>query len=209
MKSIFAKRTSRKQKEKMIQLYNQGYCAREIARRLKINANAVWNLIFDKEPPAKMSAGEKRRISKLVSLTESQVKAMRKQACRGVPSTVLAETYNISKTTALSCIKGRTYRWIPGPTIPHFKVHKPISEQDIVYLSPIEAKTVKRRKGEKSGPKKDSVRMVNQRELIRVAKNRGMSPCTVSKWLHKGKINAVDGKIDLRTVPKIKARIAT
>lgn len=206
-KSKYARKVTAAQKRKIKELYEDGFCAREIARRININPNAVWNYVFDKDPPIRMSKGEKRRIEKLVSLTEKQVMEMRKEAClKGVPSLQLADKYGVSQTTALSCIKGRTYRWVPGPTIPHFKIGRPIHEQEVVWLNPEDSFGPIRRKGQKSGPKQGTVRMVRMGELERVAKKRGLAPCTISKWLHDGKIQAVNGKIDLRKVPRVNPR---
>lgn len=200
----YARRITPAQKKKIEDLFDKGYCAREIARRLKVNPNAVWNHVFDRTPPMLMSEAEKRRVNRLLSLTESQVKSLRKEACiKGVPSPDLARKYKISQTTALSCIKGRTYRWVPGPTIPHFKIRRPLNEQEVVWLEPEAPFVVLRRKGQKPGPKPGTVRMVRQGELERVAKKRGVAPCTISKWLHDGKIEAKNGKIDLRKVPRI------
>ena len=208
MKSKFARKVTAEQKRRIYDLYDAGYCAREIARRLGLQPNAIWNHVFDRDPPMALTERNKSRVTRLLSLTERQVLAMRKAAClKGVPSPALAERYGVSQTTALSCIKGRTYRWVGGPTIPRFKIRRPLGEQNIVWLNPEEPLFI-RRMGQKPGPKPDTVRMVKQGELERVAKARGIAPCTVSKWLHDGKIQAVGGKIDLRKVPRVKTRLS-
>lgn len=202
MKSKFAKRCTDVQIKRMEELFDQGYCACEIARRLGVNSNAVWNHVFDRVPSAKISKGEKRRISKLLALTEKQVIALRKEGCiHGTPCTELARKYGVSQTTALSCLKGRTYRWVSGPTIPHFKIRRPIHEQEVVWLEPGE-QIVKKRKGMKCGMKLNSVKLVKTGELLKAAEKIGVETCTISRWVHKGKLKVVDGRIDLRTLPR-------
>lgn len=201
-KSKFARRCSDAKIAKIFELYDEGYCEREIARRLNVQPNTVHNHVFDRMPPAKISAGEKRRISKLLSLSEKQVIRLRQQGClHGVPATELARKFGVAQTTALSCLKGRTYRWVGGPTIPRFKLRRPINEQEIVWLEPGEP-VVKHRKGQKRGPKFGSVKLVRMGELKKAADKIGMKPCTISKWVHDGKLKVVDGRIDLRTLPK-------
>lgn len=99
-------------REKMRNLYNEGYCIEEIARRFKCRPNAVMHHIYDLTIPCRTMA---RNNSKL---TKKQIQSIRQSFIKKKESAAsISRKFEVSATTVLNIVHGIFYRWIPGEII--------------------------------------------------------------------------------------------
>lgn len=170
-------------REKMRDLYKNGYCIEAIARKFKCRTNAVMHHVYDLVVPCITMI---RTNSKL---TDKQVKAVRKLFIdKHVVASVIAIKFGISQSTVLNVAHGIFYRWVPG---------KVMDKNGVIYEIPkgFHTKTLSNRKGaRKSGPNKDTKRLVRSGALIPLAKKHKVSPCTISRWMRNGKMTT-SGKL--------------
>jgi len=169
--------------QKMRELYTEGYCIEEIARKFKCRTNAVMHHIYDLIIPCvRMIRGNSK-------LNEKQVKAIRKLFIKDkIPSTLLSVEFNVSESTILNIIHGIFYRWVPGEVL---------NKDGTIYKIPkgfYVEKIVNKKGARKSGPNKNSKRMVNAGALIPIAKKHKVATCTISRWMRNGKMDTA-GKL--------------
>jgi DNA invertase Pin-like site-specific DNA recombinase len=160
--------------KRMRYLYDQGYALRYIARKFNCNPHAVWHRVYDLSPPQKLSAKIKRHYLRNSKLTEVDVRKIRILAVKqGINAVEIGKIYGISQSTALAIINGKTFRWINGET-------KKGMIEVIEY-------NYRPKTDLKCGPKPGSKSKVKQGVLIKYAKQYGVKPCTICRWMKKGK----------------------
>lgn len=170
-------------REKMRDLYRQGYCAEEIARRFKCHTNAVVHHIYDLTVPYLKMA---RRNAKL---SDKDVKSIRKLFIKdNVVASLIARTFKVSQSTVLNVAHGVFYRWVPGEII---------DKDGVIYEIPEGFHTdftANKKGAKKSGPNRHTVRMVKSGALLPIAKKYKVATCTISRWMRSGKMDT-DGNI--------------
>jgi len=159
----------------MRKLVEDGFAIHYIARKFECRANAVWFHVFDLIPPQKLSKEQQKRNLRGSNLTISKVQRIRKMGVKDkIPANAIARIFGISNTAALSIIKGRTFRWIPGETL---------SGEIIPIEYEYTAKTDRKR-----GPKMGSKKRVRAGVLKKYGKIHGVDASTVCKWVKQGKL---------------------
>jgi transposase-like protein len=176
--SKFRSKITIAQQEAMRELFKTGYGISYIARRFKCWPNTVWNHVYDLSPPRKISAKEKNQYTKNSSLTDKDVIQIRRLALQGMKSPQIKKLYNISQSAALGIVNGKSYRWVEGPTRKGF-------------LKPLVMNRVKRTTNLHPGAKPGSKQSVPSGSLKTLAKKYGVAPCTIRRWVLKGKINVL------------------
>jgi predicted DNA-binding protein YlxM (UPF0122 family) len=170
-------------REKMRDLYKEGYCVEEIARRFKCRTNAVMHHVYDLVVPCVTMI---RSNSKL---TEKQVKDIRNLFInKKWVASEISDKFKVSQSTVLNVAHGVFYRWVPGEVV---------GKDGVIYVIPegFHTKTLSNKKGaRKSGPNKSSERMVRAGDLIPIAKKHKVAPCTISRWMRNGKMSTT-GKL--------------
>ncbi len=175
MYNRYRRKFTSKQIEEMRGLVEDGYGIHFVARKLGCRANAVWHHVFDLIPPKKLTKKEQDRNLRGSNLTITKVKRIRELGVgEGFSAKEIARKFNISSTSALSIIKGKTFRWIPGKTLSGVIV--PIEYK-------YEPKTDLTR-----GPKKGSKKKVKTGVLEKYAKTHGVDTTTICRWIQKGKL---------------------
>lgn len=139
---------SESQKQEMRQLVSDGWAFSYIARRYHCNVNAVYNNTFDVLPPVVLSDGKEKWARKASKIKICDVRRVRKMLKKNpsLSARFVMRHLGVSESSALSLIKGRTFRWVGGWTRPHYK--KPL-----VYLEPIEASGIGILSDRRPGPK--------------------------------------------------------
>lgn len=164
-------------REKMRALYQEGYCVEDIARRFKCRTNAVVHHVYDLVVPCITMI---RSNSKL---TEKQVKDIRNLFIKKKwVASEIAEKFDISQSTVLNVVHGIFYRWVPGEVV---------GKDGVIHVIPEghHTKTLLNKKGaRKSGPNKNTERLVHSGALIPIAKKYKVATCTISRWMRNGKM---------------------
>ena len=168
------------QKDKMRNLFEKGYAVQYIARKFKCWPNAVWNNVFDLAPAKFLSNAKIDEIYKKSSLIPKDITNIRQLAKKGMGSPTIAELYGIGQSTALSIIRGRTFRWVKGWTRPHGTTW--------IYLDPVEMPHFRVKTDKTYGPKSGTRHQVEPGILLKLSKKYGVSPSTICKWRKKGKL---------------------
>ena len=172
-RSKFKSKFTPQQRAEIRKQYETGYGICFLARKYNCWPNAIWNIVYDLSKPIKASEKEKKLFLKNSKLTEKNVLEIRKLAKHGSP--YIAKKFNISQTTALGIMNGKTYRWVKGETVKG-------------TLEPIEVARVRRKTDMKPGSKPGVKKTVARGALIKLAKKHGVKPCTIRRWILKGKI---------------------
>ncbi|MDD5650171.1 MAG: helix-turn-helix domain-containing protein [Candidatus Nanoarchaeia archaeon] len=165
-------------REKIRELYKQGYCIEAIARKFKCQTNTITHHIYDLTIPCiTMIRGNSK-------LTKKQVQKIRFLFIKNkVSAPKISKEFNVSQSTILNIIHGVFYRWVPGNII---------DRNGIVHAIPngfyIE-RLLNKKGARKPGPNKYSERLVHAGDLIPLAKKHNVSPCTISRWMRNGKMN--------------------
>lgn len=164
-------------REKIRGLYLEGYATSYLARKYKCNINAIWNVVFDLQIPYRPESYLKA-YKKTARLTEAQVKKIRHLAIdKNVGNNELATKFNVSGSTILSVVKGRTYRWVPGKIRPRMG--------ELRYIEPLSGRAPQTKSDRKSGPNENTVRLADHGECLKLAKINKVSPSAISRWLRK------------------------
>lgn len=175
-KSKYARKITPQQREKMRELFKKGYGIHFIAREFKCWPNAVWNHVYDLSTPRKVSLKEKNHFTKNSKLTDLDILRIRNMATRGMVAKKIGEMFKISQSATIGIINGRTYRWVEGTT-------KKGS------LKPIKIDRIRRKTDLRPGTRPGSKRTVPSGTLIKLAKKHHVAPCTIRRWIVKGKIH--------------------
>jgi len=158
------------------ELFQEGYAQQYLARKFHVQNWTINHHIFDLIPANSTSPRVARK-----SLTEEQVLKLRILAVtENIPSNSLGEMFRVSPSTALSCLKGKTYRWVGGPTKPH-------RSSPIVTLKPVALGYIKPRSDRKPGPNSKTTRQIKWGGLLKLSKKYRMKPSTLCKHLKSGK----------------------
>ena len=142
--------------QKMRDLFEMGFTVAYIARKFDCWPNAVWHHVFDLSVPRKLADKEIALYKKNSILTDKQVLDIRKLAINGLGSDTLASLYNISKSSALSILKGKTYRWLE-------------SETSSGPIFPIKIDKIKRKSDLKPGIKPGQKKQIKNGVLLQLA----------------------------------------
>jgi|GEM_PF-3994329 len=172
--SKFCSKFKPSQVKEMKELAAKGYAIAYIARLFNCCQNAVSNRVFMDIPPKAISLRKQKLFMRYSNLTVKQVQAIRKAGLEGVSSVELSKKYNISQTTALGIIRGKTFRWLPGKT----------KSGEII---PIEY-TASIISDKRRGAKKKSKKLVKSGVLIKYAKKYDVDTSTICRWIRKGKL---------------------
>jgi hypothetical protein len=176
MQSKFRRKFSLQQRMKIRQLYDDGYGMCYLARKFKCWPNAIWAMVYDLATPRKASKKEQAHFIRSSKVTIDDVIEIRRLAKQGHGSPFFAKMYGISQTTALNIMNGKTYRWLKGYTKKGF-------------LNPIKISRIRRKTDLKPGAKPGIKKTVPRGMLIILSKKYKVAPCTICRWIHKGKIN--------------------
>jgi hypothetical protein len=170
-------------REKMRELYKEGYCIEEISRQFKCRPNAVMHHIYDLTIPCLTMV---RTNSKL---TKRQVQSIRKSFInKNESAALISRKFEVSPTTILNIVHGVFYRWVPGEIV---------DNEGVIWVIPegFHMNHLSNKKGaRKSGPNKYTERKVKSGALIPLAKKHKVAICTISRWMRKGKMD-VSGKL--------------
>lgn len=172
-KSKYKSKFTPQQRVKIRKLYEDGYGICYLARQFECWPNAIWNMVYDLSIPRKASKKEKKLFLTNSKLTEKDIHDIRKLAKYG--TTYIANKYGISQTAALGIVNGKTYRWIKGDTLKG-------------TLEPLEVTKIRRKTDKKPGSKPGVKKTVARGTLIELSKKHGVQPCTIRRWILKGKI---------------------
>jgi hypothetical protein len=175
MKSKYGRKITPEQREKMRELFKNGFGIHFIARKFKCWPNAVWNHVYDLSPPRKVSIKEKIHFTRNSGLTDMDIVSIREMATRGYGSTHIARVFGISQSAAIGIINGKTYRWVES------KTQKGL-------LKPIEIERTRRKTDLRPGAKLGSKQSVPSGTLKKLAKKHHVATCTIRRWIVKGKI---------------------
>jgi hypothetical protein len=175
MQSKFRRKFSWQQRAKIRQLFDDGYGICYLARKFKCWPNAIWTIVYDLAIPRKATKKEQEHFLKSSKVTIDDVIEIRKLAKQGYGSPFFAKMYGISQTTALNIMNGKTYRWLKGYTKKGF-------------LNPIKIGRIRRKTDKKSGAKPGVKKTVPRGTLITLSKKYHVKPCTICRWISKGKI---------------------
>ncbi len=175
-KSKYGRKITPQQREKMRELFQNGYGTYFIARKFKCWPNAVWNHVYDLSPPRKISPEEKEHYMKNSKLTDMDVVRIREMSARGYGSSDIARIFKISRSAAVGIVNGKTYRWVESETLKG-------------SLKPIEIERMRRKTDLRPGAKPGSKQSVPQGTLIKLAKKHHVATCTIRRWIVKGKIH--------------------
>jgi hypothetical protein len=175
VKSKYNPKFSALQVQDMRKLFEEGYGIGYIARKFNCYPNTVWHHVFDLSTPRIITKKEKELFTHNSKLSVKDVCKIRNLGLKGVSSADVGLSFGISETCALGIMKGKTYRWVEGP----------ISKGEITPISiPKEIRKTDLKSGIKTGQK----RSVKSGVLIRLGKKYGVAPCTIRRWIVKGKI---------------------
>ena len=163
-------------REKIREMYQEGYCSAAIAREFNCHVNAIMHHISDLVIPIHNTKNTKAK------LTNKQVKQIRtKYIKNGLAAPILAEIYSVSQSTILNVIHGIYYRHVPGEVI---------SKSGTVYVLPenyASGKATNTKGRLKGGPRPGTIRRQNG-ILKRLAKKHKVTTSTICKWLKNGKL---------------------
>jgi hypothetical protein len=176
MKSKYGRKITPEQREKMRELFRSGYGIGFIARKFKCWPNTVWNHVYDLSPPRKVSIKEKNHYTRNSTLTDMDIIRIREMSARGQGSMQIARTFEISQSAAIGIINGKTYRWVESKTQKGF-------------LKPIEIERIRRKTDLRPGAKLGSKQSVPSGTLKKLAIKHHVAPCTIRRWVVKGKIH--------------------
>ena len=173
MDSKYRSKFTSDQIRKMRKLVEDGYALHYVARKLGCCANAVCHHTFDLIPPKKVSKIMQKRYMQSSNLTIAKVQKIRELGVTKRYSAVeIGDIFGISPTSALSIIKGKTFRWLPGMTL----------SGEIV---PIEY-DFKPKSDLTRGPKFGSKQKVKSGVLLKYAEKYGVKPTTICRRIKKG-----------------------
>jgi hypothetical protein len=159
----------------MRKLFEEGYGIGYIARKYDCWTNAVWHHVYDLSTPRIVSKKEKNLFTKNSKLNINDIRKIRRLGLSGVSAADIGQSFNISETAALGIMKGKTYRWVEGA----------VSNGEI---TPIDIPKEKRKTDLKSGIKVGQKRSVKSGVLVKLGKKYGVKPCTIRRWVLKGKL---------------------
>jgi hypothetical protein len=180
MKKACSRRLTPIQKKEMRDLFLNGYAISYIARMFDCRPVAVWNNVFDIDPPTTFSKTRQAWALNASKISVSDVKRIRSKVKQGISSGVAAKLYGISESAALAIIRGKTFRWVPGWTRPY--------TDRLVYLDPIDLPKETKKTDLVRGCKLGSFHTVESGALIKQAKKYNVSTSTICRWRQKGKI---------------------
>lgn len=180
VKPSCAYRFSLIEKQKMRNMFVEGYALSYIARKFACRPVAVWNNVFDLSPSMVFSKEKQKWAMNVSTVSIKIVKKIRSKVPRVITSKEAAEMAGISQSAALAIIRGKTFRWIPGWTRPYKDI--------LVYLEPEEYPHEIKKTDKVRGCKKGSIRTAKSGELIKLAKKYKVSTTTICRWRKKGKM---------------------
>lgn len=161
--------------QEMRKLFEDGYGIGYIARKFDCWTNAVWHHVYDLSTPRIVTKKEKKLYTRNSILTVKDICKIRQSGLSGVSAADIGQSFNISETTALGIIKGKTYRWVKGSV-------------SIGEITPIDIPKEKRKTDLKSGLRPGQKRSVKSGVLVKLGKKYGVEPCTIRRWVLKGKL---------------------
>lgn len=175
MKSKYCSKLSPNDVLRMRKMAEKGLAIQDIARQFKCRPNAVYHRVYDVIPPRIFTDVEIKKSLRMSKLTIAKVRKIRELSVKkGVDAVSLAKKYNVSPTTILGIVNGKTFRWIEGETRKG-------------YIKPIEYKaTIISDK--KRGTKKGTRKTLKNGTLLKYAKKHGIHKSTVCKQIKNGKI---------------------
>jgi hypothetical protein len=171
--SKFHSKITLSQRDKMRKLFEDGYSICFIARKFKCWPNTVWHHVYKLSTPRVISKKEEKLFTNNSKLTKKQIIEIRNS---GLGSIYISRIYNISPTTALGILSGKTYRWVESKTSKEF-------------LVPLEIPKEIRITDLKRGAKKGQQRSVKSGTLVVLGKKYKVAPCTIRRRILKGKIS--------------------
>lgn len=170
----------RKEVSEIRALFKEGYAENYISRRYGVYPNTIRNIIYDLR-------GAGRR-NKSCLFTDKQVKQIRDLVIlKGMPSKTVAQKFKYPERTVLDVVRGRTYRWVSGWIRPEMG--------RLVYHHAPMIESIRGITDQKPGAKKGTKREVKNGELIRVAKIFNVKPCTIRRWIVRGKLKISRGLV--------------
>lgn len=175
MYNKYKRKHTLRQIQQMRDLVEQGYAIHYIARKFGCYTNAVWYHVYDLIFPKKVSEKRQKMYLRTSNLTIVKVQKIRKLGVeKRINAVVISKKFGISPTAALSIIKGRTFRWVPGMT-------KSGKIEPVEYDFKPKTDLVR-------GPKIGSKQKVKSGVLIKYAKIYSVKPTTVCRWIKLGKL---------------------
>jgi len=175
MKSKYHSKLSSAQVQQIRSLVDEGYAVLYVARKFNCRPNSVLHHVFDLIPPRKVSKKMQQRYLKSSNLTISQVKKIRQLSLKnGVSAAELGRGFNISLTSALAVVNGKTFRWVPGWA-------------KCGEIMPIEYE-FKPKTDLTRGPKIGSKKKVKSGILLKYAEIHHVKPTTICRWVKMGKL---------------------
>lgn len=206
MTSKWARKHSLTQIQQMRQMRAEGFPITQICSKFHCHINTVQHHTFDVDPPRKHSP---RNHIQCRALTDSQVVALCNAACYSrVPSVELGRKYRIAQSTALGIVKGKTYRHVRRPTLPHIGSgrHSLLTEADIVMLEPVDIPQIKSALAKKSGPRVGSCMTVVSGTLKLLAAKYSVSNCSIYRRIRNGKITQSEVECAEKEVQRLRNR---
>jgi len=161
-------------------MFEQNYALSFIARKFDCRPVAVWNNVFDLSPHSNFSPVKSKWAMNTAKISIANVKKIRARVPKGITASEARKLYNISQSAALSIIRGKTFRWVPGWTRPY--------ADTLVYLEPIDLPERKIKTDRVRGAKPGSSWTVKRGTIIKLAKKYGMSKSTICRWRQRGKL---------------------
>lgn len=182
MEKTCGRRLTPLERQEIRDQYSQGYAEYYIARKHGCQPEAVHNLVFDMIPPQKQTAPYKNAAFRHSKLTREDIVNIRACVKKGITASEVAFQYNISETAGFNIIRGKTFRFIPGWTRPHTNM--------LVYLNPADKIEEHRITDLTRGAKKGSTQKTVRGELLRIAKEQGISTSAACRWVKAGWVKA-------------------
>jgi predicted DNA-binding protein YlxM (UPF0122 family) len=193
-KSKFGRRMTESQKNKMREMFTEGYALGHIARKFACCVNTVWNNVFYLDKVSSDSEKvncytlSKKKIDcaiKCSKLTAKQILAIRSLSHKDrdkYNAIALSKIYCVNQSTILGIVRGRTFRWVGGWT-------QPLRTEPAVYLTPTVEVRLEGKTDAVFGPRKGSKMFYHGGELKRLAEKEGVDPTTMCRRMKKLRMN--------------------